>query len=464
MKLSAPLARITGTLLLPAFLVVALAFAVQGAFQTRASIADTFSLQAAIQRSQINLEELLRLQILEESLLRGYSLTRDPFYIGQYQQAVSDFDEKVTSIHETLAAQNLKPVQRLLDEYAGLQMKWRSSVATPLLRHPDQQLLEMDKNNKTLSDSETKVVQAIRAALAQTNADLARSTQTQLERSSYARAFWLLAFGLLAILLNGFNSRLYRELEEEKNTTEILQRAFRSESVPLPHCQVGSAYLSAGSHLAVGGDVFDVYRLSNTLALVLIADVSGKGVDAAVLTAFIKFTIRGIALRRRDPGAILAEFNTAFSQTVENPYLFVSMFVGVLDTETFQLRYASAGHDSAFMRRSNGGVQQLAVTGPVLGVMEEPFGTKSVVMEDGDTLVLATDGLTEARKRTGEQLRETGAMDLIEHASVEPQLLADELVAQVRALGGNHLRDDLAILAIRVSPPAPASAPETPHA
>jgi serine phosphatase RsbU (regulator of sigma subunit) len=94
--------------------------------------------------------------------------------------------------------------------------------------------------------------------------------------------------------------------------------------------------------------------------------------------------------------------------------------------------------------------------------MEEPFGTKSVVMEDGDTLVLATDGLTEARKRTGEQLRETGAMQLIEHASLEPQLLADELVAQVRALGGNHLRDDLAILAIRVSPPVPA--PETPHA
>jgi CHASE3 domain sensor protein len=459
LKLSAPLARITGTLLLPAFLVVALAVAVQGAFATRASIADTFSRQAAIQRAQITLEELLRLQIFEESLLRGYSLTRDPFYVEQYQQAVSDFDQKVTSIHETLAEQNLKGVQRMLDEYAGLQMQWRSSIATPLLRHPDQQLLEMDKRNKFLSDYETKTVEAIRTSLADTNAGFARSTQTELERSAYARAFWLLAFGLLAILLNGFRSRLYQELEEEKNTTEILQRAFRSESVPLPHCQVGSAYLSAGSHLAVGGDVFDVYRLSNTLALVLIADVSGKGVDAAVLTAFIKFTIRGIALRRRDPGAILAEFNTAFSQTVENPYLFVSMFVGVLDTETFQLRYASAGHDSAFMRRASG-VQQLAVTGPVLGVMEEPFGTKSVVMEDGDTLVLATDGLTEARKRTGEQLRETGAMDLIEQASVEPQLLADELVAQVRALGGNHLRDDLAILAIRVSPPKA----ETPHA
>jgi sigma-B regulation protein RsbU (phosphoserine phosphatase) len=267
-----------------------------------------------------------------------------------------------------------------------------------------------------------------------------------------------LVFGLLAILFNGFRSRLYQELEEEKNTTEILQRAFRSESVPLPNCRIGSAYLSAGSHLAVGGDVFDVYRLSNSLALLLIADVSGKGVDAAVLTAFIKFTIRGIALRRRDPGAILGEFNTAFAQTVENPYLFVSMFVGVLDTDSLLLTYASAGHDSAFMRRSSG-VQQLAVTGPVLGVMEEPFGTKSVIMEDGDILVLATDGLTEARKRTGEQLRETGAIDLIAAASDDPQSLADELVAQVRALGGNHPRDDLAILAIRADPPKAA-----PHA
>ena len=132
--------------------------------------------------------------------------------------------------------------------------------------------------------------------LAGTDAALARSTQEQLDRSSYVRAFWVLVFGLLAILFNAYRSRLNRELEEERTITEILQRAFRSESVPLPHCEVGSAYLSATSHVAVGGDVFDVYRLSATRALVLIADISGKGVDAAVLTAFIKFMIRAIAL------------------------------------------------------------------------------------------------------------------------------------------------------------------------
>jgi len=182
--------------------------------------------------------------------------------------------------------------------------------------------------------------------------------------------------------------------------------------------------------------------------LLLIADVSGKGIDAAVLTAFMKFEIRAIALRHREPGAILAEFNTAFPRVVRNPYLFVSMFVGILNTDTFELRYASAGHDSAFLRRSDS-VRQLAVTGPVLGVMDEPFDTRAVVLQAGDTLVLATDGLTEARDRAGNLLNEVGAMRLIDRSPRGAQALADSLVAQVRAIAGNRLRDDLAILVVR---------------
>ena len=271
----------------------------------------------------------------------------------------------------------------------------------------------------------------------------------QIDRSSYTRAFWVFVFGVLAILFNVFRSRLNRELEHERTIIEILQRAFRSESVPLPHCEVGSAYLSATSHLAVGGDVFDVFRLSANRALVLIADVSGKGVDAAVLTAFIKFMIRAIALRQSEPSAILAEFNSAFSKAVGNPYLFVSMFVGVLDTTTFRLEFGSAGHDCAYVRRRSG-VEQLAVTGPVLGVMEEPFYSRTIDLDPGDTLVLATDGLTEFRNREGKPLNGAGAMELIERAGPHAQQIADELVAHVRARGGSRVHDDLAILAIRM--------------
>ncbi len=432
-----------------AFLVIAVVIAVQGAFQTRASIAATFAAQSRIVRAQLALEEMRRLQIDEENAVRGFSLTHDPFYYTQYLGFVARFDGKLVEVRRALHAEGLVAGAGLLSDYAALQGSWRGKIAEPLLAHPGRDVTSIDKENKVFTDVEDRAVQSLRDMLAARSASLTRSTQEQVNRTAYARAFFVLLFGLLAILFNGFRGRLNRELEEERTTTEILQRAFRSETVPLPNCEVGSAYLAASSHLAVGGDVFDLYRLSDTLALLLIADVSGKGIDAAVLTAFIKFTIRGIALRRRDPGAILQEFNTAFSQTVENPYLFVSMFVGVLDTETLQLRYASAGHDSAFIRRSTN-VQQLMVTGPVLGVMEEPFGSKVVFLEDGETVVLATDGLTEARNRQGRLLGEEGAKALIAASSAQPQLLADELLAQVRALGGNEMRDDLAVLAVRV--------------
>lgn len=433
-----------------AFLAIAVIVAVQGAFSTRASIARTFQAQAQIVHAQLALEEMLRLQIDEENSVRGYSLTRDPFYREQYAANVAEFQGKAQAVHQVLTSAHLESAHRTLDDYIALQEKWRRSIAEPLLAHPGRDVVEIDKQNKAFTDFENRTAENIRSALAGASDRLARSTQEQTNQNAYTRAFWLIVLGLLAILLNGYRSRLVTELDEERRTTETLQRAFRSEHVPLPNAEVGSAYLAASSHLAVGGDVFDVYRLSDSLALVFIADVSGKGVDAAVLTAFIKFTIRGIALRRRDPGAMLAEFNTAFAQTVENPYLFVSMFVAVLDTDTLALRYASAGHDSAFIRRSHNTVEQLAVTGPVLGVMEEPFETKTLYLEDGDTLVLATDGLTEARTRDGNQLREAGAAALIQASNRQPQLLADELVAKVRSLGGNRQRDDLAVLAIRV--------------
>jgi len=449
--------RVPGALIWTAFLVLVLGIAVQGAFATRASIARTFDEQSRIVQAQLQLEELLRLQIDEENSVRGYVLTRDPFYIQQYNSVAQAFDQKVAAVASVLSLQHMSAASRTLEDYVSLQTNWRRKIAQPLLHNPRLDATEIDKENKAFSDYENRTAGFIRDALAARNADLAHQTQEQINRDTWSRTFWLALFGLLAILFNGFRSRLVSELEEERTTTEILQRAFRSEHVPLPNCEVGSAYLSASSHLAVGGDVFDVYRLSDTLAMAFIADVSGKGVDAAVLTAFIKFTIRGIALRRRDPGAMLAEFNTAFAQTVENPYLFVSMFVGVLDTQTLQFRYASAGHDSAFVRRAND-VQQLLVTGPVLGVMEEPFETKTLYLEDGDTIVLVTDGLTEARNRAGEQLGERGAMDLIAASNPQPQLLSDELVSQVKAIEGNRTRDDLAVLAIRVHEPGGSDA------
>jgi sigma-B regulation protein RsbU (phosphoserine phosphatase) len=145
------------------------------------------------------------------------------------------------------------------------------------------------------------------------------------------------------------------------------------------------------------------------------------------------------------------------AKAVGDPYLFASMFVGVLDTDTFQLTYASAGHDAAYVR-GNGEVVPLKVTGPVLGVMEEPFGTESFQLVSGDALVLATDGLTEVRNPAGEQLFDTGAMELIAKSGPDAQRLADDIVAKVRSWAGRSVRDDLAVLVVRVI------GAQTPHA
>ena len=445
--------RSAGTLAATTILVFALVVAIEGAWRTSAAIDASFQEQRQIQSGLLALEQMLKLQLDEQNYIRAFVITRDASYIGSFRATSNRFYMQLQTLQNILRRQNLSGAQAALHDYESAHHQWHVEVANPLLANPANSAREIDKRGKLLIGNESEDAHFIEDQLSRKNDEVLASTQTQISRSLFERVLWLGLFGALTIVFYGLRSRLTSELEEERFTTQTLQRAFRSEHVPLPNCEIGSAYGAASSHLAVGGDVFDVHRLSDRLGLILIADVSGKGVDAAVLTAFIKFTIRGIALRRRDPGFILQEFNRAFPRTVENPYLFVSMFVGILDTMSLRLDYASGGHDVAFVRRSSG-VEQLAVTGPVLGVMEEPFEVKTLYLDDGDTIVLSTDGLSESRDAQGNLLEAGGAMEWIREESQVPDELAQGLIDRARKRSGKAMRDDVAVLVIRVSRPA----------
>ncbi|HET9095764.1 MAG TPA: PP2C family protein-serine/threonine phosphatase [Candidatus Baltobacteraceae bacterium] len=452
-RLPRPLLRGAGTLTATAILAFALIVAVTGAVMTRKAITVSFAEQMQIERAQLTLERMLKIQLDEQNYARAYVITRDPSEIDSYRATSAQFDRERDTLARILRRERLADALGALEDYDMAHMDWHTQVANRMIARPGVAVRELEKRGKTLIDSQSDAANFIETRLAARNREVLDETQARIDSTLYQRMVWLVLFALAAILLNGWRSRLTSALEDERLTTQTLQRAFRSEHVPLPNCRIGSAYGAASSHLAVGGDVFDVHRLSDRLGLVVIADVSGKGVDAAVLTAFIKFTIRGIALRRRDPGFILQEFNRAFPRTVENPYLFVSMFVGILDTWTLRLDYASAGHDIAFLRRG-AAVEQLAVTGPVLGVMEEPFDVKTVYLEDGDMIVLSTDGLTEARDNEGAFLETSGAMKWIAEESGDPTQLAPHLIERARARSGNTMRDDVAVLAIAVARPS----------
>ena len=449
-RLPRPLLRGAGTLTATAILGFALVIAVTGALVTRQAINSSFAEQMQIERAQLTLERMLKIQLDEENYVRAYVITRDPSDIDSYRATSAQFAGERDALAQILRRERLFDALGALEDYEMAHRDWHSEVADPMLRNPGAAVRELEKRGKVLIESQTDAARFIEMRLDARNREVLTSTQEQLDNSLYQRMIWLVVFGLIAILLNGWRSRLTSALEDERLTTQTLQRAFRSEHVPLPNCKIGSAYGSASSHLAVGGDVFDVHQLSDRLGLIVIADVSGKGVDAAVLTAFIKFTIRGIALRRRDPGFILQEFNRAFPRTVGNPYLFVSMFVGIFDTWTLRLDYASAGHDIAFLRRANNGVEQLAVTGPVLGVMEEPFEVKTLYLEDGDMIVLSTDGLTEARDAAGNFLEASGAMKWIAEEGADPARMSERLIERARERSRGVMRDDVAVLAISV--------------
>jgi serine phosphatase RsbU (regulator of sigma subunit) len=454
-RLSGPLARGAGTLTATAILVFALIVAVTGALVTRSAINAAFSEQAHIQAAQLTLERMLKLQLDEENYVRGYVITHDPSDIDSYRATGGYFERDRAALASILQHERLADALGALEDYDVAHHDWHTEVADRMLASPSSSA-QLEKRGKTLMDSQADAARFIEGKLGERNHEILTGMQDQIDATLRQRALWLVAFGLLAVLFNAWRSRLHSELEGERLTTQTLQRAFRSEHAPLPNTRIGSAYGAASSQLAVGGDVFDVHRLSDRLGLILIADVSGKGVDAAVLTAFIKFTIRGIALRRRDPASILQEFNRAFPRSVENPYLFVSMFVGVLDTATLRMDYASAGHDIAFVRRS-AGVEQLAVTGPVLGVMEEPFGLRTLQLEEGDEIVLSTDGLTECRDDRGNFLDVEGAMAWIEQEHGTPEQIAAHLIERVRARSHNVMRDDVAVLVIRIARPSPVA-------
>jgi serine phosphatase RsbU (regulator of sigma subunit) len=178
--------------------------------------------------------------------------------------------------------------------------------------------------------------------------------------------------------------------------------------------------------------------------------------EAAVNTAFVKYSIRTLARRLSDPAAILGEFNTIFLETVVDPNLFVVGFVGVLDERGHRLTYASAGHAGAYLRRG-ASVTQLDVTGPIVG-LDVSFGYehRQIALEDGDVLLVATDGLSEARTAAGELLGDDGAMRLLLAADMtDAQRGADDIVEQVRLRSGGALRDDLALLVIAIDGGSP---------
>lgn len=197
----------------------------------------------------------------------------------------------------------------------------------------------------------------------------------------------------------------------------------------------------------VSGDYYDFLDIGESGLGFVLADVSGKGVAAALLMANLQACFRSQSQDSlRQPASVLRSVNKLFYESTP-PEHFATLFFGVYDDRSRRLRYANCGHPPPFLVRANGAVERLAATATVLGVFSNwSSEERTVDLRAGDTLVLFSDGVTEAGIETEDEFGEAGLLRVIEAASgAGAERLVDEIIHAVAA----EKQDDVTVVAVR---------------
>ena len=249
------------------------------------------------------------------------------------------------------------------------------------------------------------------------------------------------------------NARLYREACEKARLEHELQIAAEIQRALLPRGEHAGAYFDvAGASVpcrAIGGDFFDYLELDEGGLGVALADVSGKGAPAALLTAVVQgmFTIE--AAHAGGPAGTLGKINRALKRrTVESK--FVTMFFGVLSADgTFV--YCNGGHNAPVLLR-RGAASRLVTGGTILGMFDTAvYDQETLMLEPGDTLVVFSDGISEAQNPAGEDYGDLRLIACVEaNRGAPPAAMREALLASVRTFASGALpSDDMTVLILR---------------
>ena len=254
--------------------------------------------------------------------------------------------------------------------------------------------------------------------------------------------------------------------EAELNVASNIQRDMLPNIFPaFPDRQEFDVYATMDPAKEVGGDFYDFFMIDQTHLAIVIADVSGKGVPAALFMVIAKTIIRNQAQSSLSPAEI---FTRANAQLCENngEGLFVTAYLGILDLHTGMLTYANAGHNPPLIQQNNGGFEWLKLRpGFVLAGMEGMrYKEFQVTLQPGDSLFLYTDGVTEATNSAlelyGEKRLET-ALNTSEAKGLAPDQLLPYVKQQVDLfVSGAPQADDITMLGLQFNEYMPSDTKE----
>jgi sigma-B regulation protein RsbU (phosphoserine phosphatase) len=244
-------------------------------------------------------------------------------------------------------------------------------------------------------------------------------------------------------------------MEAERRTEQEMQFARQVQSRLLPQQAPSLKTLDcAGKCIqtrAVGGDYYDFLDLgSGRLGLVL-ADISGKGMSAALLMANLQANLRSqYALALEDIPRLLRSVNRLFYKNTENNN-YATTFFAVYDDESQRLRYVNCGHNPPILVRASGAVEHLGATATVLGLFEEwDCSVAELELAAGDVLVIYTDGVSEAADDKEDEFGETRLIEVTRsHQQHSADEILDAVLASVQGFSQGEQADDMTLIVAR---------------
>jgi serine phosphatase RsbU (regulator of sigma subunit) len=267
-------------------------------------------------------------------------------------------------------------------------------------------------------------------------------------------------FGVLAGAFNQMAEDLERHeaaaVQQERMRRELeLSRQIQTEMLPRAPLRSGPAEIAGISIPAreVGGDFFNYFVLPDGRLALLVGDVSGKGVSAALLMANIQATLRARLPHETDLARLADRLDRELDQNTPGG-VYLTLFLGILEVDARVLRYVNAGHNPQFVLRSRGGIEPLSSTGmPIALYSGHGYSESRAVLDAGDLLFFYTDGLVETENEAGEMF---GADRLQIMLASQQTHAIDQVLHQVEAQigafrGGAEPFDDATMMALRIT-------------
>jgi PAS domain S-box-containing protein len=246
------------------------------------------------------------------------------------------------------------------------------------------------------------------------------------------------------------NARLYRE---RSHIAQTLQRSLLPPELPeIPGVAVAACFRPAGHGIEMGGDFYDVFALADGSWALTIGDVCGKGPSAAALTALARYTLRAVTMHDQRPVRVLELLNEAILRNGVDGRFCSAAFARLVSTKDgVRAEIASGGHPQPLLVRADGSVEEVGSSGLLLGLWPDPKLTSvPVELGPGDSLVLYTDGVTDARAPDRILGPEDMAQLLRGSAGCPAPEIARRIERAVTEDAENEPRDDIALLVVGV--------------